>query len=167
MRTRRLALPAPFLLLVLMTANLSAARDPHVAETAPPDRPQRVAGEQYRDFIAACEPYVKKARESYPAAKARYLAGLPPKHSFFITARLIDDAGRMEQVFVAVDRIADGVIEGQIWSSVDLVTGYKFRDTIRVPEAEIVDWLITNPDGTEEGNVVGNFLDHYEPGKAP
>jgi hypothetical protein len=32
-----------------------------------------------------------------------------------------------------------------------------------VSEAELLDWLITKPDGSEEGNVVGKFLDTYRP----
>jgi hypothetical protein len=31
--------------------------------------------------------------------------------------------------------------------------GYSFQ------ESELVDWLISRPDGSEEGNVVGKFLD--------
>jgi hypothetical protein len=27
----------------------------------------------------------------------------------------------------------------------------------------LLDWLITRPDGTEEGNVVGKFIDTYRP----
>jgi hypothetical protein len=70
----------------------------------------------------------------------------------------------MEQLFVAVDRIADNVIDGRIASDITLISGYKSNDPIRVPEPEIVDWLITKPDGSEEGNIVGKFLDTYKPG---
>lgn len=42
------------------------------------------------------------------------------------------------------------------------VTGYKRGDPHDLPEAEIVDWLISRPDGSEEGNVVGKFLDEWQ-----
>lgn len=29
------------------------------------------------------------------------------------------------------------------------------------PETDMLDWPITRPDGTEEGNFVGKFLDTY------
>lgn len=29
------------------------------------------------------------------------------------------------------------------------------------PESEVVDWTILSPDGKEEGNFVGKFLDEY------
>ena len=69
----------------------------------------------------------------------------------------------MEQAFVAVDRISNGTIEGRIWSAINLVSGYKYRDAIRVKEKNIIDWLISKPDGSEEGNFVGRFLDQYKP----
>jgi hypothetical protein len=36
-------------------------------------------------------------------------------------------------------------------------------DRYATAETELLDWLITKPDGTEEGNVVGKFLDTYQP----
>jgi len=44
------------------------------------------------------------------------------------------------------------------------VTGYKHGDTYSFPEADLLDWTISKPDGTEEGNFVGKFLDTYQPG---
>jgi hypothetical protein len=152
-------------LATLAATPASRGQDPKAPATAPKDRPVTVVAEQYQDFILACEPSVKKARATYPAAKDRYLAGLPPGQRFFVTARLVDGAGQMEQVFVAVDRIVGGVVEGRISSEISLVAGFKERDEIRVPEGELIDWLIAKPDGTEEGNFVGKFLDNYVPGK--
>jgi hypothetical protein len=43
------------------------------------------------------------------------------------------------------------------------VHGYSLGDRYAFPESELRDWLITRPDGTEEGNFVGRFLDSYEP----
>jgi hypothetical protein len=139
--------------------------DPHVAANAPQDQPRGIVSAQRQAFLDAVEPYVKQARSTYPAAKAKYLAGLPPHESFFVVTRLVDDAGRMEQVFVVVDRIEAGVVEGRIWSELNVVRGYRLRDPIRVQESDLVDWVITKPDGTEEGNFVGKFLDSYDPGQ--
>jgi hypothetical protein len=44
-----------------------------------------------------------------------------------------------------------------------VVRGYRLRDQHAVAEAELLDWLITKPDGSEEGNVVGKFVDTYRP----
>jgi hypothetical protein len=135
---------------------------------APPDRPVHVAGkspaktlESWRALIA---PYVAKARETYPDAKRRYLAGLPPGETFFVTTILSDSEARFEQVFILVDHIEDGVVTGRI-SDVGRVPGYKAGDVYSFPEADVVDWLISKPDGSEEGNVVGKFIDGL-PGRA-
>ena len=32
-----------------------------------------------------------------------------------------------------------------------------------VPELEVLDWTVSKPDGTEDGNFVGKFLDTYKP----
>lgn len=112
---------------------------------------------------AAVAPYVAQARSTYPAAKARYLAELPPRESFFVTVKLQDSLGHSEMAFLAVDSLARDSIYGRIWNQIYVVRGYHLRDRHAVREAEILDWLITKPDGSEEGNVVGKFLDTYRP----
>jgi len=104
-------------------------------------------------------PYAQRAKTTYPAAKRRYLAGLPPQQTFFVTTLLRDQHGRFEYVFVVVQRIADQSVTGQIATQVTLLRGYHDGDTITFPEAEVVDWMISKPDGSEEGNLVGKFLD--------
>jgi hypothetical protein len=138
----------------------TANRNVYVSPDAPEDRPVKTHSEDgAATFADLIEPYITKARQTYPSAKRRYLAGLPPGESFFVTAVLQDDAGRTEQVFIAVDRISDGVIYGRIWSNVQHVRGYSTYERYRVSEVNIRDWLITKPDGSEEGNIVGKFID--------
>lgn len=144
---------------------LSQERDNvHVAPNAPPDQPKQAnSSAEVRKFEEAIQPHLKKAKETYPDAKKRFLGGLPPKHSFFITTRLRDEQGRFEQVFIAVKEIKKDVIKGVIWNDVMVVSGYKFGDTYSFPESDLIDWTITKPDGTEDGNFVGKFLDTYRP----
>lgn len=68
-----------------------------------------------------------------------------------------------ETVFVAVSNLDDGTITGTIASDIITVTGYQAGDSYTFSESELVDWLITKPDGSEEGNVVGKFLDGWRP----
>jgi hypothetical protein len=45
---------------------------------------------------------------------------------------------------------------------------HKNGDPHTFSESEVIDWLISRADGTEEGNVVGKFLDEWQkkkPGK--
>lgn len=135
----------------------------NVAPNAPKDKPVSARATEVRQFEEAIKPYIEKARKTYPQAKERFLKGLPSKHTFFITTRLFDDARRFEQVFIAVKEIKDGKIKGLIWSDVQLVPGYRKGDSYTFAESELIDWTISRPDGTEEGNFVGNFLDSYQP----
>lgn len=144
-------------------AQQQPATPPTLSPDAPQDKPQALTAAQIKKFEEAIKPYVEKARKTYPDAKKRFLAGLPPKHFFYITTRLHDEDGRFEQVFIAVREIKEGIIKGIISSEIATVTKYKFGDSYSFPESELMDWTIALPDGSEEGNFVGKFLDEYKP----
>jgi hypothetical protein len=152
------------LLLTLTPVWQLGAQEPHMAPSAPPDKPVGAAttAEQQR-IEAAIAPYIAQARATYPEARDRFLAGLPPRHSFFVTVPLTDGAGRRETVFLAVDSLTRDSVYGRIWNQIHVVQGYRLGDRYSTAEAELLDWLITRPDGTEEGNFVGKFLDTYRP----
>ncbi len=150
-------------LLMLALAAPAAFATPPLAASAPQDTP----GHVHRDGVAAFEqaiaPYVAKARATYPAARKRYLAGLPRGDGFYVTTRLHDKAGKWEQVFIAVSRIAGGQITGTIASELTLVQDFRRNQVYSFPEAELMDWTIATHDGREEGNFVGKFLETYRP----
>jgi len=153
----------PMFLAALATPAL-AQRPVEVAPNAPQDQPVSAAMRcQLRLITEATAPYVAQARATYPAARERFLQGLPPRHTMFVTTRLVDSAGRVEQVFVAVDSIRGSTIAGRIWSPIQVVHGYTLRQPYSFDEGALVDWMVARPDGTEEGNVVGKFLDTYRP----
>jgi uncharacterized protein YegJ (DUF2314 family) len=162
MRLRQIAL---LFALVFGCAAGGLAQEPGklspLAANAPKDQPVKSVDEQ--KFDEAIKPYVEEARKTYPDARERFLAGLPPKHVFFITTRLHDSTRRWEQVFIEVKEIKDGVIKGLIANDIEVVSGYKLGDAYSLPESEVLDWTISKPDGTEDGNFVGKFLDTYKP----
>ncbi len=159
-------LTALSIVLMFGTAGVAISQQPkqeiYVAPNAPKDKPVNAKNSEAEQIEAAMKPYIEKARNTYPQAKARFLNGLPPKHTFFITTRLVDSTKRFEQVFIAVKEIKEAKISGVIASEIRLVSGYKEGDTYSFPEAELIDWTISKPDGTEEGNFVGNFLDSFQ-----
>jgi hypothetical protein len=67
--------------------------------------------------------------------------------------------GRVEAVFVTVSGIKGEQITGRIDSDVRGVAGYKSGDSYSLSERDILDWVIVRPDGGEDGNLVGKFLD--------
>lgn len=137
--------------------------DEGVSADAPADRHQSIGAQQMEAFNAAIAPYVAQARQTWPAARSRYLAGLPRGETFYVTTRLRDSQGRFEQAFVQVARIDGTLISGQIASDIRLVSGYCRGQPYAFQESELMDWTVIRPDGTEEGNVVGKFLDTYRP----
>lgn len=139
------------------------AQEPQVAPDAPQDQPTAVSRARLQKLDEAIKPYVAQAQESYPAAKKSFQAGLPEGQVFFVTARIKDASGKIEQVFIAVESYEGDTIHGRIRSDVIGVSGYRKGDAYSLPESEILDWLITHPDGSEEGNFVGKFLDTYQP----
>jgi hypothetical protein len=144
-------------------ARASAQRPVEVAPNAPADKTIDVTNCQWRAMDRAIAPLVAEARATYPAARDRFLAGLPSHHTFFVTTRLHDAAGHIEQVFIAVDSIAGSTIAGRIWSQIGVVRGFRGGQPYSFPDSELIDWMVARPDGSEEGNVVGKFMDSYEP----
>lgn len=123
------------------------------------DEPVQAATNAERDELErAIAPYSAQARKSYPDAKKRYLAGLPAGHRFAVLTKL-QSRGHVEAVFVTVTGIKGDQITGRIDSDVRGVAGYKAGDSYSLSEHDIVDWVIVRPDGNEEGNLVGKFLD--------
>jgi uncharacterized protein YegJ (DUF2314 family) len=123
------------------------------------DEPVAASTSAERDELErAIAPYVERARKSYPQAKKRYLAGLPTGHRFAVLTKL-HSPGRVEAVFVTVSGIKGEQITGHIDSDVRGVAEYKSGDSYSLSERDILDWVIVRPDGGEDGNLVGKFLD--------
>jgi hypothetical protein len=138
--------------------------DAGAVASAPPDKLVRAAGENEIDALAKAEaPYIAKGRATYPAAKKRFLAGLPRNYRFEVRKRLTDPDGvRVEEVFIEVDTVKDGKVYGRIGSELGVVRSYRQWQRISFPESEVLDWTIVHPDGREEGNYVGKFIDTYK-----
>lgn len=121
----------------------------------PPDRPFKASVPELDSKI---RPYIDQAKKTLPGVKERYLKGLPPRHSLSVTTRIYDKDGHMEQVFVQVKSWEGDTISGVLASEIN-VKNHQKGETLQVPEKDVIDWTIINPDGSEEGNVVGKFLD--------
>jgi hypothetical protein len=127
----------------------------------PKDRPVQVSSaDEFAKLERLIAPYSAQARKTYPEAKRRYLAGLPAGYTFSVTTKL-HSANAQEIAFIIVDRITGDQITGHIGSELSSVQGYKSGDSYTLAERDIVDWVILHPDGVEDGNVVGKFLDEW------
>jgi hypothetical protein len=147
--------------------DLAWAKSPHAVMPLP-DQPVGGSGAAgLQEVENAIAPYVQKALSTYPDARRRFLTGLPEGAAFFTTVRLHDDDGGTEQVFVKVTEIDGGQVAGVIASDVTTVRGYRLDQPYTFPETEVVDWTISNPDGTQEGNIVGRFLAEWRESGPP
>jgi len=149
-------------LLLIACAVLGQSQQPKPSPTPPPDRPSEVTADEIKQFEESLKPYIEKARQTYPDAKKRYLAGLPKGQWFSLTTKIYDEQGRFESVFIAVREIKDGVVKGVIASEMNLVTKYKLGEAYSFAEKDLLDWTISHPDGTEEGNFVGKYIESLQ-----
>jgi hypothetical protein len=141
-----------------------AQRPIYVAPNASRDQPASLIEQcQWNALVKVLEPYVAQARATYPRAKQQFLAGLRAGQTFFVTVRLADSLAHHEQVFVAVDSVIGDRVVGRLASDIGAVRGYRAGQRYEARETEVVDWLMSQPDGSEVGNVVGKFLDAYRP----
>src|ERR1051325_6330690 len=135
-----------------------------LAKTAPKDEPKTAVGKgSVNNFEKAMAPYVAQARKTLPDTKKRFQKGLQPGEVLYVTTRLYNAAGRYEQVFVEVKSWKDSTIAGLLSSEPELVKEHKRGEKLTVQEKDVYDWTISKPDGSEEGNFVGKFLDTYQP----
>ena len=131
----------------------------------PPDVPILVQSKGAEDLLfESFRPAIERARSTLPSATARYLAGLEDGEAFYVTTRL-HDAGRVEQVFIKVERIAEDKYFGTLASDVQLITNYSAGDPLVVDSADVIDWTLAKADGSEDGNFVGKFIDQLQQGQ--
>lgn len=149
-------------LLLVACPVLGQAQSSKPSPTPPPDRPIEVTAEEIKQFEETLKPYIEKARQTYLDAKKRYLAGLPQGQWFSVTTKIYDEQGRFESVFIAVREIKDGVVKGVIASEMNLITKYKLGEAYSFAEKDLLDWTISHPDGTEEGNFVGKYIESLQ-----
>ncbi|MFZ0945819.1 MAG: hypothetical protein WB930_09110 [Syntrophobacteraceae bacterium] len=123
--------------------------------------PQDTPMEWRGDSIAILrQPYVEEAKRTYSQAKARFRSGLPAGYTFLVTIDLHENNVN-ENAYMAVRKISDGKITAVLVTKLIRVKSYQYGMQCVFPESMVVDWTIISPDGKEEGNFVGKFLDEY------
>ena len=123
---------------------------------APVDKPKNITPDM-QHHIADLS---RVARKALPGVQARFQAGLPDGQILSIVTTLRDaPMRRSENAFIQVLTWQKRTIHGVIVSEIINVTRYKTGDPITITDDDVVDWCISRPDGTEEGNTVGKYMD--------
>jgi len=117
-------------ILLALLAFSALASELQLSPNAPKDKPAIYTQDDIGSLNAAVEPHIAQARSTYPAAKAKFLGGLPLGQLFFVTTRLHDNAGAVEQIFIQVSSIRDGQITGRIASKIRTVSGTRLAASI-------------------------------------
>ena len=144
-----------FLVLILASVTLNVI----AGESKYPDRPMKVGGELSKVF----EAYIQQSKKTLPYFINQFLS--PKGRTFYVVTRIYQGDVH-EQVFVKIQTIKGPKFQGVIASKPLGRVDYQFGDLIEVTKQEVVDWAIVNPDGTEEGNLVGKALELVQAGKA-
>ena len=71
----------------------------------------------------------------------------------------------VEDLYVIVDAIKGGKAHGRINNKPISLTKYRLGDRVTFPESRIMNWVVLRPDGSEEANELGLFIDRWKPPK--
>ncbi|WP_152981611.1 hypothetical protein [Hymenobacter sp. AT01-02] len=102
---------------------------------------------------------VKEARRTLSQARQRYQRGLPAGTNLYLTARVLNEVAAPEPVLVAVDTWQGNHISGRIVRTTADGRATTATDPVDFDEPAVLDWLVLRPDGAEEGNYLGKFLE--------
>ena len=108
-------------------------------------------------------PYIDKAKASFPAVKQKYIAGdyVRENRSLYVQIDLKDKNGTKEMAFVRVIWCAGTKFQGILANEMYYVKEYKNGDTLSFGENQVVNWVVADAEGKEEGNYVGKAIDAY------
>ena len=108
------------------------------------------------------EGYSEQARSTLSTFDAR-LTKKEGNDRYYVVTR-IKEGDLFEQIFVEVSEKKSGRYLGIIASEPLGPIAFDFGSTIKVPEAEVHDWVIIDSEGNETGNLTGKALEALQIG---
>lgn len=108
-------------------------------------------------------PYIDKAKASFPAVKQKYIAGdyVRENRSMYVQIALTGKDGTKEMAFIRVIWCAGTKFQGILANEMYFVKEYTNGDTLSFGENQVVNWVVADAEGREEGNYVGKAIDAY------
>ena len=108
-------------------------------------------------------PYIEKSKASFPAVKQKYIAGdyVREKRSLYVQIDVKDKNGTKEMAFIRVIWCAGTKFQGVLANTMYYVKEYKNGDTLSFGENQVLNWVVADAEGKEEGNYVGKAIDAY------
>jgi uncharacterized protein YegJ (DUF2314 family) len=100
----------------------------------------------------------RRAREQLPAMKAIVEGGLQPGQLLMVKAPFARPAGGNEWMWVEVVAWRGGRIRGVLANEPFEVPSLNAGQDVEVAEKDVFDYILRNPDGSEQGNETGRLI---------
>ena len=112
------------------------------------------------------EPYIEKARATFPAVKKKYIAGdyVRENRQLDVQIELADKDGTKEMVFLMVSQCLGNRFQGIIVNEIQRLKEYKEGDAVFFSQDQVKNWVVVDSKGNEEGNYVGKAIEAYDSG---
>jgi len=101
-----------------------------------------------------------RAKRRLPALKKLFNSGLE-SNKLLLKAPFTADDGGNEWMWVEVTRWEDESIEGILQNQPFYIKDLKSGSKVTVQQADIFDYVLYKPDGTQEGNETGRLIEKY------
>ena len=112
------------------------------------------------------EPYIEKARATFPAVKKKYIAGdyVRENRQLKVQIELADKDGTKEMVFLVVTQCLGNRFQGIVVNEVQLLKEYKEGNAVSFSQDQVKNWVVMDSKGNEEGNYVGKAIEAFDSG---
>ncbi|WP_407442410.1 hypothetical protein [Fibrobacter sp.] len=127
----------------------------------PKDNPLAIREGNQDKFAQMIAPYIEMAKRTFPDVKKKFLAGVYQKEHRILQVQitLSDKNGLNEMTFMKVLGCKGDFFKGVINNDLRMVKGYAYGDTISFMQNEILNWVVQDSTGREEGNFVGKAIE--------
>ncbi len=112
------------------------------------------------------EPYIEKARATFPEVKKKYIAGdyVRENRQLEVQIELADKDGTKEMVFLVVTQCLGNRFQGIVVNEVQLLKEYKEGYAVSFSQDQVKNWVVMDSKGNEEGNYVGKAIEAFDSG---
>lgn len=111
-------------------------------------------------------PYIEKAKATFPEVKKKYIAGdyVRENRELNVQIDLASKDGTKEVAFVRVVQCQGNRFQGVLANKIEVVKEYKTGDTISFTQDRVMNWVVVDSLGNEEGNFVGKAIEAFDSG---
>jgi hypothetical protein len=144
---------------VVLAGSATNKARPSVPDHPIEDHPVRLEGDALDEGERAMVALIRESQAELPHIRKRFEAGLREGEFLYLTVRLFHPDQSFEQAFVRVTEWTDQDVTGVMASELIGFTEPKRGDVLKFLESTAIDWTVTGPGGTEEGNRLGHYLE--------